>query len=484
MAEASNTSCLPTSNLKDSVINDDEYKMMVLRFSPDTTEDEVDQQLLQAALHLSINVPQHPTSSLDSITKNVSALNINSISPEHGPPPSRTSDSTHPASCSSSEQRGHTKTSSVTSASMTSPPSSIHSNLSHRSSYTKIKKGIRRFSTMRRRRTIDAQIPPIPIAAITVLRPTAQHRPVSIDQIPSKSIVSKPIPYCTPEISPSPVVCPPTGSPDFDEDDPAARSRSRHHPRLKQFRWSQLEEQRRFIRFEADQHRLMHSRQLDTERRILAEHPQKLKALSEKHAEALSSLENRHLSAEVDLERTLETERQACETRLKHMQAYCNPRYVIEGMPNRVVTKQHHRQLEQQRHARNGMDNLHTARINVLREKQAKQLERIVGKQEAEIEAADLDLSTKMQALEARRESEKEMLKNEFLDRRRRLTKRWELAEAVERRKLENETGEAYGSLPPIEWDESRGGEEDDGVDSELAKDALAVCDAATLNMF
>ena len=227
----------------------------------------------------------------------------------------------------------------------------------------------------------------------------------------------------------------------------------------------------------------MRSRQLDTERRILAEHPQKLKALSEKHAEALSSLENRHLSAEIDLERTLETERQACETRLKHMQAYCNPRYVVEGMPNRVVTKQHHRQLEQQRHARNGMDNLHAARINVLREKQAKQLERIVAKQEAEIEATDLDLSTKMQELEARREGEKEMLKNEFHDRRIKLTKRWELAEAVERKKLENETGQAYGSLPPIEWDERREGEEEDGVDSELAKDAMVVYDAATLDM-
>ncbi|KAL8971400.1 MAG: hypothetical protein Q9183_001069, partial [Haloplaca sp. 2 TL-2023] len=342
MAEASNRPCLPTTPPKDSIISDDEYKMMVLRFSPNTTEDEVDRQILQAALRLSINVPQHPTSSLDLVTKNVSALNINPIPPEHGSPPSRTSDSTHPASCNSSEQRGHTKTSSVTSASMTSPPSSIHSNLSHRSSYTKIKKGIRRFSTMRRRRTIDAQIPPIPIAAITVLRPAAQHRPVTIDQIPSPSTISKPIPSRTPEILPSPDVRVPTGSSDFEEDDPAACSRSRNHPRLRQSRWSQLEEQQRFIRFEADQHRLMRSRQLDTERRILAEHPQKLKALSEKHAEALSSLENRHLSAEVDLECTLETERQACETRLKHMQAYCNPRYVIEGMPNRVVTKQHH----------------------------------------------------------------------------------------------------------------------------------------------
>ncbi|KAL8684336.1 MAG: hypothetical protein Q9218_008330 [Villophora microphyllina] len=232
----------------------------------------------------------------------------------------------------------------------------------------------------------------------------------------------------------------------------------------------------------------MRSRQLEHERRLLNEHPQRLKALQQRHAEALSALEHRHLSAEVDLERTLEIERQGCETRLKHMQAYCNPRHVIEGMPNRVVTKQHRRQLEQQRHVRDQMGNLHTARINVLREKQAKQLERVMGKQEAEIGAADLELSQKMQELEMRCEKEKERLGKEFEERRKRLVRRWDLAEAIQRRRLENEMGVMFGALPGIEWEErGQEEEEEDGhVDGRLAsevRDSGIVYDAATLEM-
>ncbi|KAL8726778.1 MAG: hypothetical protein Q9181_005927 [Wetmoreana brouardii] len=486
MAAASNPpspsrpSCLhsrPPNGTINPLEDGDDYKMMVLRFSHDTTEEEVDRQLLQTAFDLSINVPQHPKTTLELVTKNVSALNLNSATSEERPPPSRTSDSTHPTSCSSSEQRGHTKASSLTSASIISAPSSVDSFSSQEPSYIKIKKGIRRFSTMRRRKTMDAQIPPIPIAAITALRPAPQHRPATIDRFQPVSISRRPVPPSTPVLSPEPLVRIPSGAPELQGYDPEARHRSIQHPRLKRLRWSQLEEQRRFIRFEADQQRLMGSRQLDIERRILDEHPQRLKALQDRHAEALSSLEQRHLSAEVDLERTLEVERQACETRLKHMQAYCNPRSTIEGMPNRVVTKQHYRQLEQQRHALNGMDNLHAARINVLREKQAKQLERIIGKQESEFEEVDLGLSRKLQDLERRRQDEQELLIHEFRERRKRLTKRWALTEAIMRRKLRNETGEAFGPLPAVEWDERQGEEEEELIDARM------VYDVATLDM-
>ncbi|KAI4204205.1 MAG: hypothetical protein LQ350_001396 [Teloschistes chrysophthalmus] len=470
----------------------DGYKMMVLRFSHDTTEEEVDRHFLRTALDLGINVPQDPKTTLELVTKNVSALEFNPAPPEHRQSPSRTSDSTHPtSSSSSSEQPRHTKSSSLTS--MTSPPSSVTSAASHKSSYTKIRTGIRRMSTLRRRKTIDAQIPPMPIAAITALRPPPPHRPATVDQFPSCSIPRKPVPPPSPEISPLPPVRVPIDTPQHQPYDPAARERSLHQPQLKNLRWAQVDEQRRFVRFEADQYRLMRSRQLDTERRLLEEHPQKLRTLQQRHADALATLEHRHLSAEVDLERTLEIERQACGTRLKHMQAYCNPRHKIEGMPNRVVTKQHHRQLEQQRYVWAGIDNLHAARINVLREKQAKQLERVMGKQEAELEAVDLELSQKMQRLDERCRQQEGALKEEFRERRRRLVKRWDLAEAIQRRRLENETGEVYGALPAIEWgDEQRecegGEEEEDGgsVDGLLAEEMRGegiVYDAARLDM-
>ncbi|KAL8758419.1 MAG: hypothetical protein Q9199_001494 [Rusavskia elegans] len=478
-------SALLRSSLRTS--SDDDYKMMVLRFSHDTTEDEVDRQFLRTALNLGISVPQNPTTALNSVTKNVSALDLESTPSDFRPPPSRTSDSTHPTSCSSSEQRGYNKTSSLTSSSMTSAPSSINSSSSNKSSYTKIKSGIRRISTLKRRKTIDAAVPPIPIpiAAIKTLRPLAQHRSATVDQVHSSSASRSPVETSVIKPSPDPNPHNSSAAQHYQQDDPAARHRSLGHPQLKQLRWSQIDEQRRFVRFQADQHRLMRSRQEDTRKRLLNGHPHRVKALQHRHAEALSSLENRHLSSEIDLERTLELERQACATRLKHMQAYCSPRSVIQGMPNRTVTPQNYWQLDQQYRVRDGMENLHASRINVLREKQAKQLERIVARQELEVEQVDKELATTMQKLETTCELETQMLTEEFAERRKRLVSRWSLAEAILRKRLENDTGETYGALPPILWDDQwqEVGEHEDHVDDELARAARMAYDGSTLNM-
>lgn len=258
-----------------------------------------------------------------------------------------------------------------------------------------------------------------------------------------------------------------------------------HHPRLKGLRLNVLEEQNRFLRFEADQYRLLHFKQADTKRAALEEYRRKEKAAQDRHAEALMSLEHRHLSAEVDLQRTLESERQACETRLKHMQAFCNPRSTVDGMPDRVITKQHYRQLEQQYHLRNGMDNLHKSRINVLREKQGKQLERIYAKQENELHELEDELSRRHAELDASFELEERLLRREFAERKKRLINRWNLAEAIERRKLENETGDMYGRLSDVVWEEGNSTDEegDRGGKDDFTRDAIMAYDAATMNM-
>lgn len=167
------------------------------------------------------------------------------------------------------------------------------------------------------------------------------------------------------------------------------------------------------------------------------------------------------------------------------MQAYCSPRSVIQGMPNRIVTQQNYRQLDQQYRVRDGMENLHASRINVLREKQAKQLERIVARQELEVEQVDKELATTMQKLETTCELETQMLTEEFAERRKRLVSRWSLAEAILRKRLENDTGETYGALPPVLWDDQwqEVGEHEDHVDDELARAARMAYDGSTLNM-
>jgi len=107
------------------------------------------------------------------------------------------------------------------------------------------------------------------------------------------------------------------------------------------------------------------------------------------------------------------------------------------------------------------MENLHASRINVLREKQAKQLERIIAKQEAETEKQATDLELENEELEQQFQGAEEELKRGFKERKRRLVKRWGMAEAIERRKLELETGEVFAELPLIEWGDDKGADGD-----------------------
>ena len=98
------------------------------------------------------------------------------------------------------------------------------------------------------------------------------------------------------------------------------------------------------------------------------------------------------------------------------------------------------------------MDNLHSSRINVLRERQAKQLERIMAKQETELEKLEADFEKQNEEIETRFQAEESEMQNQFAERRNRLTMRWNMAEAIQRKKLELDSGEEYGALPVIAW--------------------------------
>ena len=165
------------------------------------------------------------------------------------------------------------------------------------------------------------------------------------------------------------------------------------------------------------------------------------------------------------------------------MQAYCNPRSTVAGMPSRVVTKSDYRQLEQQYHIRNGMDNLHDSRINVLREKQGKQQERIMAKQETELEALESNFERQNEEMDARFRDEEVRLQQDFVERKKRLLRRWTLTEAIERRKLEQATGETFEPLPPITWSGEGDGreKENERTKEELGKEVNMAYDA--LNM-
>lgn len=454
-------------------IDDDTYRMKVLQL--DQSEDEVDQGFLQTALELGINVPQDPKTTLELVTSNMGAIDLDSA--PVGPPiepPSRASQSIHTASDSSIEQQRHRKTPSLTATSITS--ASLSSASSRKSNYVKVREGFRRMSRLHRRKTLSADVPLVPPRASSLLRavrPSIQPRPVTADQIPAIShpqphaittdemhalIIpqkhTKSIDYNPPPPPPPPPLTSPPPPPPEEEilANVTARRRSISNPILKKLHHAHLQEQIRFITFEASQNHLMRTRQLQHKRNILAEYQQRQKDANARHTEALNNLEQRHLDAEVDLNHQLELERQACDTRLRHMQAYCNPRSTVQGMPDRVVTKNDYRQLEQQYHIRNGMDNLHASRINVLREKQGKQTERIMAKQEAELEALESEFEHQNDELDINFEEEEQNLQQEFAERKKRLIRRWDLAELIERRKLELEKGVQYGPLPAVKW--------------------------------
>lgn len=482
----------PKSPLNDS----DTYRMMVLRF--DMSEEEVDELLLQSARELGIDLfqPPSPKSVVDEVTTDVSALEISPSTQELSETPepsvqssSQASESINAQSDSSIDYRRHAKSPSLTATSVTSI-TSITSVSSQKSNYSKVKKGFRRISTLHRHK------PCVPELSTQVVRPVTQPRAATIDQVPTtvglqphavttdepplsftrrRLINSDSYTPATYNARPPPppslkrpllpqreishltsdpseiygdveVVSPP--SPTTVE----SQHRSLNHPHLKKLRTIQLQEQLRFIYFQASQTRLMRTAHLQAKRAALTAYKSRQFDLETTHADSLVSLENRHLGAEVDLRKGLEAERKGCDVRLKHMQAYCNPRSTVEGMPRREATKADYQQLEQQYHIRNGMENLHASRINVLREKQAKQLERIVAKQEAELDKAETDFEQENLDLDEKFRDEDESLRTESSQRRERLVRRWELTESIERRKLELETDDKYGKLPDIAW--------------------------------
>lgn len=144
------------------------------------------------------------------------------------------------------------------------------------------------------------------------------------------------------------------------------------------------------------------------------------------------------------------------------------------------------------------MDNLHTARINVLREKQSKQLERVAANHDSEMEALAASHGEEVAEMEKRFDEEEQQLGQEIRERRQKLVRRWTLAEAIERRKLENSGAGDLGPLPDVEWGggaaigverdrEEKERESADGmmesVDNGFAHEAMRAYDVAKFGM-
>jgi hypothetical protein len=451
------------------VERDEVYNLQVLSLGAGRTEEDLDRQYLVTAMDLGIPVSQdtmpsqEPMFSQELIADDLSALTVSSSIRDPSSILSRTSESTAATSCSSSQQQLPTaKVDSPTISPMATKPPSIFSTKS--TSYVKIRQGLRRLSTITRRRTLSSNT--IPTFALLV-QPTpilvklkVQERPLTADANRPPSTMTMRAELAPPRTSSLPMpkgqaeyrsMTPPTEERDLEEIS-AARDRSLNSSRLQRLRAHQLEEQRRFLRFQEEQKRLVNQKWTVTRRDIIDRYHVKQRDLQHRHLEVMTDLEHRHLTAELDLSRSLEAERRAVETRLRHMEAYC--KNITNNMPRRKVTEEDYKKLLYQYNTRDGLDNLHEARINVLREKQAKQLERISAKQASEEKLLDDQKTIELERYENEFRNDEFDLRQEFEERKQRLVKRWVLAEAIERRKLDKETGERHAECPEIMWPE------------------------------
>lgn len=118
----------------------------------------------------------------------------------------------------------------------------------------------------------------------------------------------------------------------------------------------------------------------------------------------------------------------------------------------RVLTRRHMQQLEQQYLDHEAMDQLHNARIKVLRERQALKLEAAVKRTEKELDAMCEQHIQELDTLQTEQQQEEISLMEALDVKKATLRQRWCLEEVVLRRRLEVRHGQLYGPLPPLSF--------------------------------
>jgi hypothetical protein len=232
------------------------------------------------------------------------------------------------------------------------------------------------------------------------------------------------------------------------EEERKAVMRSESSPELMELRARQMAERERFEAFRAKERREMWHRQANTKLALLAHHSDMVAKTRERHAKTAEHLEDRQVVAEMELRTTLKQRERSVHIRLRHMEDY----FSGKGANGRVVSERDKRELGQQYLLRDGIERLHQGRINVLREKQSRQMEGLVEMHKdalqhlADKQAHELDLQ------EEGFVREEETLVGLFNARKGRLRRRWVLIEEITRTKLEVRDGMRYAQLPELEW--------------------------------
>ncbi|KAF4997678.1 hypothetical protein FGRMN_3710 [Fusarium graminum] len=239
-----------------------------------------------------------------------------------------------------------------------------------------------------------------------------------------------------------------------------AEERTRNRIHFSNLAEAQQEEQRRFLQFFQQCKEHMKIRFAEQRKEMTKQHTEEEEMMKGKHVKTISQLEDRQVAAEMDLRNTLEASARSVKIRLKHMEAYCDglgrsskdSRPGSDSPQQRVVTERDLRELGQQYNIRDGMERSHQAKINVMRDRQAKRMEELIDRQEMEFETFLGQNRDELDELTAQEMQEENALGTKFSARKTKLVRRWELAIEILRKELEAQDGVKYAPTPTPTW--------------------------------
>lgn len=180
-------------------------------------------------------------------------------------------------------------------------------------------------------------------------------------------------------------------------------------------------------------------------------------------------MEERQLSVEIDQIKEFEKSKRNSQTRIKYMEGYvstsspppspelsgseCEPKSPQQLQQQlRTVTQRQQEQLAQEYLDWNSMDRLHEARIKVLRELQEQQLQETTARLEKELDTLIGKNAEAIIELERDHQRAEQELLQVFDAKKNRLRRRWNIEEAILRKRLENQSGLPYGPLPIVSF--------------------------------
>ncbi|KIW15278.1 hypothetical protein PV08_05323 [Exophiala spinifera] len=436
-----------------TLVDDVSYNKAVLQLTASMSEDDLDDEVSRQLESLGLIQPafvsalQVITSSLSTVTVASDSINQSPIHPQSPDLKSSPGNDHHPVT-RSSHISDHSPTQS------NSPSSRVNADKGRNSP---LKRGLKRLSGFRRRRSGSAALVS---PTLTSLSSTDTHQSElgSIDMRNPLSIRSS-------KSSWSPTL--PTSKHSYDEPPPIdqdALKRSMESQQLMGLRMTQLEEKVRFLEFQTTLISQLRTQKEHVKKQRQVEHERILSEQSTKNEEAVEALEARQLEEELKMQKEHELEKRAVMVRLRHMEAYCHtstppPDSISPGsgrssidsaLPERKVTDKDYHSLAQQYRERDVMDTLHSSKINVLRGRQKKAVEKMIAKKETELKKMEEDQAKELQTIDQSFTAQEAQLRLALGVKRTRLENRWKTQALIERTKLEKATGLPYAPLPDV----------------------------------